>query len=145
MWNYLLFSPLKRQITCFRQERMESHITPSAEAWLDLQCRKTGSSLQERKRLAMGILSKRNRLPVLTSLQPFTLYFPWKHPEAELSCWINRARVNRVDNRFSKALITFSDGEQLEVPDARRLCSTLSSLDVLALVLQPASLGFSGL
>lgn len=140
MWNYLLFNPEKRELTCITAHQTKSLITPSAEAYLDGQCQLSGSSLEERLRLAEGILSKRNKLPVLTSLDPFTLYFSWKHPDPSFSCWINRSRISSIMDHFSRALITFLDGQQLEVENSGRLCSLLCRLDVLVQVLAPSCL-----
>ncbi len=140
MWNYLLFDGVKRQLHCLRADETKMVITPSVEAWLDRLCKEGGSSLKERKLLAMAILNRRNKVPILTALEPFTLYFPWKYTDPDYSCWINRARVCSVKDHFSRGIITFRDGQQLEVPDARRLCSHLSDMDVLLQVLQPSSL-----
>lgn len=134
MCNYFIFDDLSHEICQWQQSGCTRVLCPSAEAWLDHLCRQGGSSLKARRKLAAAVLNVRCRIPVLTSLNPLALYLPW--PAEEGIVWINRAEVIRAQDCFGQALITFQDGQQLQVPDFVRLQRRLQSVRELLRVLQ---------
>lgn len=134
MCNYFVFDGLSHEICQWQQSGCTRVLCPSEQAWLDHLCRQGGSSLKARRKLAAAILNVRCRIPVLTSLEPLALYLPWPADEGLL--WINRAEVIRAEDRFGQALITFQDGQQLQVPDFVRLRARLQAVSELLRVLQ---------
>lgn len=134
MCNYFVFDELSHEICQWQQSGCTRVLCPSEQAWLDHLCRQGGSSLKARRKLAAAILNVRSRIPVLTSLEPLALYLPWPADEGLL--WINRAEVIRAEDRFGQALITFQDGQQLQVADFVRLRARLQAVSELLRVLQ---------
>lgn len=135
MCNYFLFDAAAHEICQWQSSGCTRMLCPSAEAWLDHLCRRGGSTLKDRRKLASAVLGIRCRVPVLTSLDPPALYQPWQEENGLF--WINRAEVIRVEDRFSQALITFKDGQQLQVSGCAKLQNRLQSLGELLRVLQP--------
>lgn len=124
--NWLTYDYLTSQVELHSQSHLHSVPASSLRAFLKKEALFYGQTSPE-TRPSLSFLAHQNKFrPILIALHPFLYFVPdrsWKDPHLRLISVNNLCSVQKTDK--NRCLLTFRDGESLEMEDGQRLMNIL--------------------